>query len=92
MAVDFDQFPIYDVITQSGDRMSGIWITSMSTFFQTIITYLTQYGVIMPPVTTDQRDSIGTPLEGQTITNSDRKKLQVYLNGGWQEISTIPAP
>ena len=92
MSVDFDEFPVYDPITEKGDRLSGVWQASMSTFFQTLIEYLTQYGVLIPNVTTEQRNSILEPEEGQTITNSDRKALQVYLNGGWQEILTIPAP
>lgn len=92
MAVDFDEFPVYDPITEHGDRLSGVWQAALSTFFQNLIEYLTQYGALIPPITTEQRDSIQEPMDGQTITNSDRKTLQVYLNGGWQEILTIPAP
>lgn len=92
MAQQLDQFPVYDPVTEKGDRLSALWRDFMGTFYQNLIGYLTQYGLIVPPLTTAQRNTIQSPEEGQLIRNSDRKTLQVYLNGGWQEITTTPAP
>lgn len=72
MATDFDDFPIYDALIRSGTRyMSEEWVSSMSTFFQTLITYLKQTGIFIPVLTTAQRDAIQSPQEGQMIYNID---------------------
>lgn len=101
MAQQFDQFPVYDPITKSGLLFSPVWQDFMGTFFQNLTGYLCEFGMLVPSITTSERNSLRLravannptlPLEGQLIYNSDRKTLQVYLNGGWQEVTTTPAP
>lgn len=90
MAQDFDEFPLYDPITR--EELSDKWKGSLSTFWQTLVGYLSQWGIFNPPVTTAQRNALKRVGEGQQIYNSDRKTIQIYLNGGWQEVTTTPAP
>lgn len=101
MAVDFDNFPVYDGLTEHGDNMSSIWIAAMATFIQTLQEYLTQYGMIVPNITTEQRNEIQSPQEGQLIYNTDiistpnrTGGLQVWQVkadvGAWRTITTTP--
>lgn len=101
MAVDFDNFPVYDPLTLDDDYMSDVWIAAMATFIQTLQEYLTQYGMIVPNLTTSQRDEIQSPLEGQLIYNTNiistpnrTGGLQVWQVkadvGAWRTITTTP--
>lgn len=84
MANDFDQFPIRDnLINRHNLQMSDIWSDFMGTFFENLTGYLSQYGIFLPPVTTEQRDSIQSPQEGQTIYNSTLKRAQIFQDGTW---------
>ena len=83
MANDFDQFPLYDHLIKDKDRMSDIWVGSMSTFFQNLIGYLSQYGVFIPQITTAQRNLLTTPQNGQMIYNTTTGTFQGYQAGTW---------
>lgn len=105
MSQDLDELPLYDLIIdpEKPNYLTGQWRDSLATLWQTLKGYLTQYGILVPPVTTANRNKIrqsfqgvanvaSAPIAGQMIYNSDRKTIQVYLNGGWQEVTTTPAP
>ena len=92
MAHDFDELPLYDTLTEKGDELHWKWRDSLSTFGQTLVGYLTQWGIFNPKFNTKQRKALQSPSEGQMFYNSDRKTIQIYLNGGWQEVTTTPAP
>ncbi len=83
MAQDFDAFPIYDKIVNQGDKLSPVWQDAMATFFQNLIGYLTQAGILMPQVTSDQRDSFTNPQNGQLIYNTTLGSAQYYKAGVW---------
>ena len=83
MAQDFDAFPVYDKIVNEGDKLSPVWQDSMATFFQNLIGYLTQAGILMPQVTTVQRDSFTNPQNGQLIYNTTLDSAQYYKAGVW---------
>lgn len=90
MAQDFDQFPFYDPILKQGtNRMSDVWIGSLSTFFQTLIGYLTQYGIFIPNLTTAQRNEIQTPGNGQWIYNTTVDAPQFYQtsSSSWRTVT-----
>jgi hypothetical protein len=72
MANNFDTPPLYDAVTKEDkDYLSSIWLSWFATFFETLTGYLTQNGVLLPILTTAQRDLIRSPMEGQIIYNID---------------------
>lgn len=84
MAQDFDQFPVYDLLVKPGTlKMSDVWTDSIATFYQTLIGYLTQFGMLMPQLTTVQRNSIQSPVNGQLIYNTDIGSAQYFKAGVW---------
>lgn len=82
MANDFDAFPVYDKIVNQGDKLSPVWQDAMATFFQNLIGYLTQAGILLPQMTTTQRDSFLNPQFGQIIYNTTDNTAQYYKNVG----------
>lgn len=84
MSNDFDQFPLYDPLVKSGtNKMSDVWIGSLATFFQTLITYLTQGGIMLPQLTTSQRDNLQNVTNGQMIYNTSLGTAQYFKAGAW---------
>lgn len=89
MALDFDNFPLYDPLIKSDDKgrftnkMSDIWVSFMATFIQTLTGYLSQNGIFVPRLTTAQRDDLQNVIGGQLIYNTSLEKFQGYENGAW---------
>ena len=84
MAADFDNPPVYDPLTETTqEKMSQEWITYISTLIETLTEYLTQYGIFAPLLTTEQRDSIQSPVNGQLIYNTTLNKFQGFEAGAW---------
>lgn len=83
MANDFDDFPVYDKIADPNGDLSFQWKNSLATFFVTLTGYLTQTGVLLPQVTTAQRDEILNPQNGQTIYNTTLGTAQYLKEGVW---------
>ena len=92
MSADFDQFPLYDPIIKAGsNQFSDVWVSALATFLQTLISYLGSYGIVMPSITTAQRNSIQSPQNGQMIYNTDLVPTpapQIYQNGAWKTFTT----
>lgn len=81
MARDFDNFPVYDALVKQGTfNLSSIWSDFFATFIESLQGYLSQYGVFVPMVTTEQRDSLQNPQTGQMIYNTDTNTVEVYGN------------
>ncbi len=101
MANQIDQFPYYDPILKGANsKMSEVWIAQITSFIDTLNGYLCPFGMFIPQLTTAQRDSIQSPIEGQLIYNTDAipgppitAELQVYqLKAGvadWRVITTV---
>ena len=84
MATDFDQFPLYDpVVKKENDKLSDIWVGSMSVFYMNLIGYLTAGGILMPQVTTAQRDALQNVQNGQMIYNTTVDSAQYFKAGVW---------
>jgi hypothetical protein len=88
MANNIDQLNYYDpLIKGKQDKMSEVWIANMSAFIQTLQGYLTQFGILVPQLTTSQRNSIQSPVNGQIIYNTTLNKFQGWENGAWVNIA-----
>ncbi len=84
MANSIDQLNYYDdLVKRSTLKMSDEWISQMSSFIDTLNEYLTPFGIIAPRITTEQRDSIQSPINGQLIYNTTVDKFQGREAGAW---------
>ena len=83
MATDFDEFPLYDPLVIPDRKLSDIWVGSMSTFYMNLISYLTAGGILMPQVTTVQRDALQNVQNGQMIYNTTLGSAQYFKAGVW---------
>lgn len=89
MAVDIDDLPVYDPITnrdKTSGELSGVWHNAFASLIQTLQEYLTQNGVLLPQLTTVQRDTIRNAVNGQIIYNTTTNTIQAYVNGAWTSI------
>ncbi len=84
MALSFDDFPFYNqVIDPKTLLLTETWEAAFSTHIQTLFGYLNQYGMFVPRLTTDQRDQIQSPINGQLIYNTSTDEFQGYKAGAW---------
>lgn len=88
MANNFDQFPLYDELTKKDMTkinlvMSDVWRESLSTLYNNLISYLTQGGILLPRLTTDERDQLQNTQNGQMIYNTSIDSAQYLKNGTW---------
>lgn len=84
MARPINQLPVNDpLIKGSTAKMADVWTTQFSALTQTLIGYLTEYGMLLPQVTTAQRDTIQSPVNGQMIYNTTLNSAQYFKNGTW---------
>ncbi len=78
MANNFDEFPLYDPIVKSNGLLSDLWVGILSTFYQTLVSYITAGGFLPPQLTTAQRDSLDSPQNGQMIYNITADTMQYF--------------
>jgi len=86
MARDFDNFPTYDPVIKDQVYLSNVWSDFMATFIESLREYLSQNGVFVPRITTDQRNSLQNVINGQLIYNTSTNKFQGYENGAWTNL------
>ena len=66
--------------------MSEEWISQISSFIDTLNDYLTPFGNLVPRITTDQRNSIQSPVNGQLIYNTTLEKFQGFEANTWKNL------
>lgn len=86
MARDFDNFPTYDPVIRDKVFLSSIWSDFLSTFIETLQGYLSQNGISVPRITTDQRDALVAVENGRIIYNTTVNKFQGYENNAWSNL------
>ena len=94
MAKNFTPPPLSEKFVDEEGFISPVWKDWLSTIFQTNEGYATQFGMLLPQVTTDQRNGIinqdnpstyGSALDqnnltsGLTIYNTDVDEVQTYF-------------
>lgn len=88
MATSIDLPPLYDGLVKRDATMSDIWTGWLSQFVDTLIQYLSQFGVFIPQLSTDERDAIQSLMDGQMIYNTTLHKFQGVENGVWKTFTT----
>lgn len=83
MANDLDQLPVYDAIAKRDGSLADIWVGAFSYLLQNLVGYLTQGGILVPLVTTAQRDALQGVQNGQMIYNTDTDTFEGYQAGAW---------
>ncbi len=78
MARDFDNFPTYDPVIKEYGYLSNIWSDFMATFVETLQGYLTKNCIMIPRITTEQRDALQNVQGGSVIYNTTLNKFQGY--------------
>lgn len=95
MANSIDQLNYYDdLVKKNSLKMSEEWISQLSSLVDVLNGYMTPFGFLTPQLTTDQRDSIQSPILGQMIYNTTTNELQVWQIklgvAAWRAITTTP--
>lgn len=91
MSLDIDRPPV----DESPIKMIGpnqfewsdnmkLWLTS---FYQTLTTFISANGIFLPILTTLQRNALINPQLGQMIYNSDVNAPQIW-QGSWKTFTT----
>lgn len=85
MTISIDLPPVNDPIVDKNGMLTGVWRDWFATNIGTLATYITQYGIQLPAVTSTQRDALNAPENGLLIQNSTTGEPQIYL-GSWKNI------
>lgn len=86
MPTDFNQYPLYDpVVGPDGKHLSNIWKDFLANDRQNLVQFLTNNSVIMPSLTTAQRDALENLKNGMHIYNTSLDTAQYYKesSGTW---------
>jgi len=86
MARSLDDFPTYDPIIKDKIYLSNVWSDFLATFIESLQEYLTENGIFVPRLTTEQRNALKNIVNGQLIYNTTLEKFQGYENNAWQNL------
>lgn len=82
----FDQPPLYDPIlnVKSPKYLADIWVGYWSSFYETLISYLSPNGIFLPQLTQDEINALENLVNGQMIYNITADAPQF-----WQSSSSL---
>ena len=84
MSNNLDQLPVYDPITKGNSGvLSDVWVGAFSFLIQNLTDYLTQGGIMLPLLTTAERDDLQNVQNGQMIYNTTLGSAQYFKAGAW---------
>lgn len=86
MTISIDLPPVNDAIVDEKGNLTPIWRDWFSTNVDTLITYITQFGIQFPPISSTERDALISPTAGLVMQNETTGEPQVYNNGSWKNI------
>lgn len=85
MSSVIDDPPINDQFVKPNGFLTDVWRDWLARNFQTIASYLSPSGIILPPNTTTQINAIINPQMFSILGNSTTGEPQIYL-GSWKNI------
>lgn len=87
MAQSLDEPPVNNPISDKDGMISDTWRQWITNYHQSLTGYLSQYGIMLPPLTTTQRNSMINIPEFVVIGNKTTGEPQIYLGGSWKDIT-----
>lgn len=89
MATDIDGPPLYDYLTKDDKGinkyyMSNIWCDYWSTFYNTLVSYISSNGFFLPNRTQSEINELQQPIIGQLLYNTTVDAPQIYTLTGWK--------
>ena len=87
MASTIDLPPVNDQFVDKDGFLTPVWRSWFARFGDSVQGYFTENGLLLPTLTTAQRDAITTPQTGTMIQNSTVGEPQIYENGAWHNIN-----
>ena len=79
--VSFDQPRVYDpILNKDSGTFSDVWVSYWASFYDTIISYLSEFGIFLPQLTQTEINSLQGLVNGQLIYN-----LTVDAPQFWQD-------
>ena len=88
--LSFDPPRVYDpILNVDSLTFTDVWISYWTDFIETLISYLSEFGIFLPQLTGDERDSINEPLNGQLIYNLtvDAPQFWQSSSNSWRTIT-----
>ena len=90
--LDFDTPPLYDgIINIHNQYFSDIWIGYWSNFIQTLVSYLTQNGLMLPNLAQDEINElqVATLTNGQLLYNLtvDAPQFWQASSNSWRTVT-----
>lgn len=86
----FDRFPTGDALLKNDSIfMSANWASFLEYFYENLVAYLTESGIIPPNLTQAQINALQSPINGQTLYNLTVDAPQFYQasSQSWRTIS-----
>jgi hypothetical protein len=79
--------PSYQAISKNDGMLTDIWNAWFNTFYQVLVSFYSQFGLILPNIDTTTRDNIINPVNGQMIFNTTTMNPEIWINGSWRTIN-----
>lgn len=70
-----------------GGTLTPEWQRHFNGLFQYLNQNVGQNGYVLPGMSANSRDAMGSVQEGTLILNTDAHTIQVYLGGAWKTIT-----